>query len=791
MSSLARDASRWPPEFSEFSVSIQGLRTGEPQPWPETFKECEKQVSALMGDVFEERRPLRNRHALSLMVEELVLQGHGPQLFSLFVSEIDSRISNILSRIYASLSPDLTFLHAIAEGWAAFRRALHVILQVFSYLERHYVAYSSEVSLVDVSESLWLNQQKCLGQQFEAVLLHTLLQAIQLHRSGDTTREHDVQVVTNMLSSLGIYHDIFEQRFLEASAEFYTKESAELSSALSVDAYSSHAERRLREEDGRASLFLVEASRQPLLDLVRFHLIGQHVDVLSAVPSLRSLAEARKTAELGRLYTLLSQVDKLDVLRLRFVEAVRDSGLHLLAQLQEPSEAEKKDGKELKGKEFTAQLFALKDAHEAAWFFAFNRNPQFSLGIKEAWEKFLNHDVEASRKVTRFLAKRCDSLLRETKSAGEDIEAELANVMVIFRYLDCKDYFEEFYRTDLCKRLLTGKSASDDAEKAMVQKLKDECGQQYTHKMESMFKDVHLSRQTMALFNADAASQEEVAKTGLVFDVATCAAGTWPQSASAEQMRLPAVAANLQQLFSTFYKAKHPGRNLSWISSLGACEVRATFTVNRPSNFVEAHLPTLSGSPMQVEDEQEDSSPVSSHAPRAWPDYVFKVSEPQAWILLLFNGRDSLTVQEIAEATALGPEELQRQLLALYVNKATRILLRQKDENEERYSVNFDFQSKLRRMQVSQIQLTSHPKEEIAKVEARVSQDRDHQIDACIVRIMKTRKELRHNLLIAEVSSQLSFKCDPAMLKKRIEALIHREYLKRDDADHSVYIYVA
>ncbi|KFH01910.1 cullin family protein [Toxoplasma gondii VAND] len=378
---------------------------------------------------------------------------------------------------------------------------------------------------------------------------------------------------------LQVYHDLFERRFLEASAEFYARESAELSVALTVGEYSSYAERRLREEDARASAFLSEASREPLLDLVRHHLVGEQVDVLSAVPSLRQLAETRQTAQLGRLYTLMSQVGQLDLLRLRFVDAVRESGCELLRQLRESANSAEKKDRELKGREFTTQLFALKDSHDLAWMQAFNRNPQFSLGIKEAWEKFLNQDVESSRKITRFLAKRCDCLLRETKSA-EDLEKEMAKVMVIFRYLDGKDYFEEFYRTDLCKRLLTRKSASDDAEKAMVKQLKDECGQQYTHKMESMFNDVHLSRQTMALFNADSASQEEVAKTGVSFDVATCAAGVWPPSAPTEKLILPPIAETLRQVFSNFYKAKHPGRNLSWISSLGACEVRANFSVN-------------------------------------------------------------------------------------------------------------------------------------------------------------------------------------------------------------------
>lgn len=46
--------------------------------------------------------------------------------------------------------------------------------------------------------------------------------------------------------------------------------------------------------------------------------------------------------------------------------------------------------------------------------------------------------------------------------------------------------------------------------------------------------------------------------------------------------------------------------------------------------------------------------------------------------------------------------------------------------------------------------------EQIATTE-QVFQDRQYQIDAAIVRIMKMRKSLAHNLLISEIYGQLRF----------------------------------
>ena len=55
-----------------------------------------------------------------------------------------------------------------------------------------------------------------------------------------------------------------------------------------------------------------------------------------------------------------------------------------------------------------------------------------------------------------------------------------------------------------------------------------------------------------------------------------------------------------------------------------------------------------------------------------------------------------------------------------------------------------------------------------------MEEDRKPQIEAAIVRIMKSRKRLGHNELIGEVTRQLAarFLPQPQVVKKRIESLI-------------------
>lgn len=58
------------------------------------------------------------------------------------------------------------------------------------------------------------------------------------------------------------------------------------------------------------------------------------------------------------------------------------------------------------------------------------------------------------------------------------MEQTLDKVVMLFRYLQDKDVFEKYYKQHLAKRLLGGRSISDDAERSMIARLKHECGYQ-------------------------------------------------------------------------------------------------------------------------------------------------------------------------------------------------------------------------------------------------------------------------------------------------------------------------
>ena len=170
-----------------------------------------------------------------------------------------------------------------------------------------------------------------------------------------------------------------------------------------------------------------------------------------------------------------------------------------------------------------------------------------------------------------------------------------------------------------------------------------------------------------------------------------------------------------------------------------------------------------------------------------------KVSLFQALCLLCFNSVDELTYNEVKAATNIEEKELKRTLQSLACGKARVIQKSPRGRDvasSDKFQFNRDFTHPLFHVKINQVQLKETNEEQKA-TEERVFQDRQYQIDAAIVRIMKMRKTLSHTLLINELFTQLKFPVKPADLKKRIESLIDRDYMERDKENSTSYNYVA
>ena len=169
------------------------------------------------------------------------------------------------------------------------------------------------------------------------------------------------------------------------------------------------------------------------------------------------------------------------------------------------------------------------------------------------------------------------------------------------------------------------------------------------------------------------------------------------------------------------------------------------------------------------------------------------VSTYQACILNLFNDADGVSFADMISATGIPVQDLKRQLIPLFGAKGKQILVKipaSKDITDQCiFAVNEKFTSKLYRVKIANAGAMKESEPEKQDTRAKVEEDRKPQIEAAIVRIMKARRLLDHHSIITEVTRQLStrFNPNPVVIKKRIESLIEREFIERDQNDRKLY----
>uniref|UniRef100_A0A8C2YVJ7 Cullin 4A n=1 Tax=Cyclopterus lumpus TaxID=8103 RepID=A0A8C2YVJ7_CYCLU len=600
-----------------------------------------------------------------------------------------------------------------------------MIRSIFLFLDRTYVLQNSLLpSIWDTGLELF-RTHIVSDSAVQKRTVDGILEQIELERNGETVDRSLIRSLLGMLSDLQVYKDSFEERFLVETNRLYAAEGQRLTQERDVNVCAC-----IPLFEYIFSLF----RRKPLISCVEKQLLGEHITAMLQ-KGLRILLDENRVAELALLYQLFSKVKGgLPTLLQFWRDYIKSFGGEIVCTPE-------------KDKDMVQDLLDFKDKMDNVAQSCFTRSEGFINAMKEAFETFIN---KRPNKPAELIAKYVDSKLRagNKEATEEELERILDKIMIIFRFIHGKDVFEAFYKKDLAKRLLVGKSASVDAEKSMLSKLKHECGAAFTSKLEGMFKDMELSKDIMIQFKQN---QSEPSNIELTVNILTM--GYWPSYIPME-VHLPPEMVKLQEVFKLFYLGKHSGRKLQWQPTLGHAVLKAEFKEGKKE---------------------------------------LQVSLFQTLVLLMFNEGEEFSMEEIRAATGIEEEELRRTLQSLACGKA-RVLNknpRGKDvEDGDRFNFNNDFKHKLFRIKINQIQMKETVEEQVSTTE-RVFQDRQYQIDAAVVRIMKMRKTLSHNLLVSELYNQLKFPVKPGDLKKRIESLIDRDYMERDKETPNQYHYVA
>lgn len=133
--------------------------------------------------------------------------------------------------------------------------------------------------------------------------------------------------------------------------------------------------------------------------------------------------------------------------------------------------------------------------YEALIADTFRNDPVFLSALDKACASVINKRISDKQpcRSAELVAKYCDSLLKKSKSTEAEIDAKLTASITIFKYIEEKDVYQKFYSRMLAKRLIHELSQSMDAEEAMINRLKQACGYEFTNKLHRMFTDISVS----------------------------------------------------------------------------------------------------------------------------------------------------------------------------------------------------------------------------------------------------------------------------------------------------------
>ena len=493
------------------------------------------------------------------------------------------------------------FLKRMHQLWNAHCDRMLMIRSIFLFLDRTYVPRNTGLLPIWDFGLLSFRTHIIDSLDLQRKLLNGLFELISKDRNGDVVDRQLLRTLLKMLVTLGVYSELFEKRFFDETKQVYMMESSKCINEMDIPDYLQYVNRRILEEQDRSQTYLDFVTRSPLLALVEQLLITDHVQTILN-KGLDSMLNEHKTFDLGLLYRLLKKAPTgLKDLRVAFVEYIRKVGWEIVANPNNDAE---------KDKEMVQKLLDFKDRIDEIMAKSFDSNPQCLNAVRDAFEHCIN---KRPNKPAELIAKYIDQKLRagNRELTEEDLERIMDKALILFRFIQGKDIFEGFYKKDLAKRLLIGRSASDDAERAMLLRLKQECGGAFTSKLEGMFKDIEVSRDLMQSFKEHTAAN--TLNTSIDLTVTVLTMGHWPPCVPVV-VNLPPEMADLQETFKRFYCSKNSGRRLQWQSSMGSCVLKANFKAGAK---------------------------------------IFEVSLFQTLCLLLYNDIDSLSFQEISEKTAI------------------------------------------------------------------------------------------------------------------------------------------
>lgn len=287
-------------------------------------------------------------------------------------------------------------------------------------------------------------------QKDHSKLAGAVLRLIERQRNGDVIDQGLVKKVVVSFVSLGldntdpnkecldVYKEHFETPFIEASEQYYKKESEAFLAENTVSEYLKKADDRLREEEDRVERYLHTKTRKELIAKCEHVLIREHAELMWE--NFQKLLDFDQDEDLQRMYALLARIPEgLEPLRKRFEAHVKNAGLSSITKLI----GEGGNVDSLDPKVYVDALLEVHRKNSETVTRSFKSEAGFAASLDKACREFVNRNAAtgtSSTKSPELIAKHADMLLRKSNKMAEedDLESALNRVVCLSRIRPCR-----------------------------------------------------------------------------------------------------------------------------------------------------------------------------------------------------------------------------------------------------------------------------------------------------------------------------------------------------------------
>ena len=459
------------------------------------WKRLEVSLSAIFA---EEKLPYSNEE-LYRGVEIVCRQGKAAGLYEKLKNSCSG---NVLHNFKEPLiqTPDnenaVVVLRSVVRAWSKWNKQLETLRSIFYYLDRSYLLHSASLPSLDEMGVNEFRTNVFKPQQLQSAILQGACDLVSANRSGDESASDDnlYRDAIKMFHSLAVYTDCFEPLLMSESEQYYSSWAERTLCDTDLAGYVESCVKLIDQESHRSDIFgLDQTTKKALEQYLEDILIDQRQQRLLMVEDVGDLLGKDRPDTMSQLYSLLQRRSLGEKLRPAFEAFIVNQGSELVFD-------------EEREQEMVFRLLEFKKKLDLILERSFQRHEGLGHSLREAFETFINKSKRSNMtwgtdnpKPGEMIAKYVDMVLKggtkairtssintedapkapenedqEGESEDEDVEIskQLDQVLDLFRFVHGKAVFEAFYKRDLARRLLLGRSASSDAEKSMLTRLK-------------------------------------------------------------------------------------------------------------------------------------------------------------------------------------------------------------------------------------------------------------------------------------------------------------------------------